>query len=103
MATFLFSPFSGRLFDRDVWIAQTGSESADNPRASMVHDLKWRYLHTGTSREKVVELLGEPDWHKSDELYSYNVGRWSGFRIDYDSLDVVFVGDFVICVRCVQH
>ena len=103
LCTVLFSPFSGRLFDQDVWHSQSGSDSADNPRASMVHDLEWRYLHAGMSRAQVVKLLGEPDWHKQPDRYSYNVGMWSGFRIDYDSLDVHFVGDSLTHVRRVQH
>ena len=103
VTTLLFSPFSGRVFDRDVWHAQAGSEDSDNPRASMVHHLKWRYLLPGTSRSTVIQVLGEPDWEKQADVYSYNVGMWSGFRIDYDSLDIHFRGDTVTHVRCVQH
>ncbi|APZ92131.1 hypothetical protein Fuma_01736 [Fuerstiella marisgermanici] len=101
--TFLCSPFSGRVFDRDVWLAQYGSRAADNPRASMVQHLKWAHLRTGMTRSEVVQLLGEPDWEKQMNLFSYNVGMWSGFRMDYDSLDVHFLGDYLSHVRCVQH
>lgn len=98
------SPFSGRLFDVSVWHQQAGSESRDNPRARMVHDLEWRFLYRGMSQTDVIELLGQPDWHKSDHLYSYNVGMWSMFRVDYDSFDLHFDGQRkLVLTRCSQH
>ena len=97
-------PFAGRKFNRDLWHQYDNNDDPDNPRASMVSDLRWRYLDTGMTRAEVEKLLGTPDFKKRDDMYSYNLGMWSGFRIDYDSLDIHFDPDGrLINVRRVQH
>mgnify|MGYP001297361659 CR=1 FL=1 len=96
-------PFAGRQFDRVLWHHYAGNGDSDNPRASMVADIK-RDISTGTTRNQVMELLGEPDFEKSRSVFKYNLGMWSGFRIDYDSLDIHFdeYGQ-VVELRVVQH
>jgi hypothetical protein len=56
----------------------------------MVKSLERSYLHPGLTRQQVIELLGELDMEKSPEMYEYNLGMWSGFRIDYDGPQVHF-------------
>jgi hypothetical protein len=97
-------PFAGRSFDRDVWHQFHGKDAPDNPRASMVASLQRSYLHSGLTRDQVVALLGEPDMEKRPEMYEYNLGMWSGFRVDYDGLQVHFDPQGrLIRTQCVQH
>ena len=97
-------PFAGRKFNRYLWHQYSSDDNPDNPRASMVSDLRWQYLDKGMTRTEVKELLGTPDFERRDDLYSYNLGMWSGFRIDYDSLDIHFDSNGrLINVRRVQH
>lgn len=99
----LDDPFSGRWFNQTLWQKLDGSLDPDNPRGSMVLDLKQRYLKKGVSRSYVISLLGEPDCENTDEILSYNLGMWSGFRIDYDSLDIRFEDGLLVESYCVQH
>ncbi|HKG93491.1 MAG TPA: hypothetical protein VKA84_16405 [Gemmatimonadaceae bacterium] len=100
----LAKPFGDRRFDRGVWAAESGRARSDSRRASMTTDLGRRLDGSGMPRAAVVEMLGEPDMAKSDSVYSYNVGMWTGFRIDYDSFDVLFDGaGRVARTRVVQH
>lgn len=65
----------------------------DNPRGKMYEDLVENYLRKGMTKAQVVALLGESDLVTKPEIISYNLGMWSGMRIDYDSLDLVFSND----------
>ncbi|MCU0707964.1 MAG: outer membrane protein assembly factor BamE [Pirellula sp.] len=97
-------PFAGRYFDRELWHRFHEDDDPDNPRASMVTDLQWNYLKKGMTRSDVEELLGTPDFEKRDDVYSYNLGMWSGHRMDYDSLDIHFDADGKLAdVRRLQH
>lgn len=101
---FLNAPFADRRFDRQLWLAQHESTDPDNPRGQMADDLRQRHLSPGMARERVLELLGEPDFEKTPAVFKYNLGAWSGFRIDYDSLDVHFDGTGRLTeTRVVQH
>lgn len=81
-------PFSGRHFERDVWVANK-HHYRDNPRASMVADLRAHYLLPGTSRVKVTALLGNPDMEHASTLL-YVLGARTGLRFDDDFLYVFF-------------
>lgn len=97
-------PFAGQSFDRAVWHKFHNNHEPDNPRASMSKDLRRRYLRQGLTKQEVVKLLGEPDMNKSDNMYEYNLGMWSGFRIDYDGLQIHFDAEGRLSyVQCVQH
>jgi SmpA / OmlA family len=97
-------PFAGRSFDREVWHQFHSNDDPDNPRASMVESLQRSYLHPGLTRQQVVQLLGEPDLDESLNMSEYNLGMWSGFRMDYDGLQVYFDKQGrLTCVQCVQH
>jgi hypothetical protein len=62
------------------------------------------YLQSGLTRDQVVALLGEPDMEKQPEMYEYNLGMWSGLRIDYDGLRIHFDAQGRLnYVQCVQH
>jgi len=82
-------PFDDRKFDSTVWKSYHKNMDHDNPRGQMVDDL-FNHLRKGFSREEITRLLGEPDLEVSDNLFSYNLGMWSGFRMDYDSFDLEF-------------
>ena len=97
-------PFSGRTFDRELWHHFHENDDPDNPRASMVASLKSKHLRPGLSRQQVTNLLGEPDVAKTPEMYEYNLGMWSGFRIDYDGLQIYFDAQGQLTrVQRVQH
>lgn len=89
----LDEPFDDLCFDQEAWRAQHNSSDPDNPRGKMVADLQRRCLRKGMTRQEVLDLLGEPDFAKEPTLFMYNLGAWSGFRIDYDTLDVHFDTD----------
>jgi len=96
-------PFNDREFDQVVWMSFHESIEADNPRGNMAYDIIDR-LKSGMSRADVLTLLGTPDFDEQANCLSYNLGMWSGFRIDYDSLDIFFddSGNFSYAV-IVQH
>ncbi len=85
----LHDPFGGQRFDARVWRAQAGSLNPDNPRGPMTSNLRRHHLRRGMARQEVVRLLGE-DGGAGPHSLSYTLGAWSGFRIDYDTLDITF-------------
>jgi len=97
-------PFDNREFDQSVWLSMNKDMSPDNPRGEMFVDLKDRHLKEGMTQFQIKALLGEPDFKNEPRLLSYNLGMWSGLRMDYDSLDLVFSesGKLVEAYR-VQH
>jgi hypothetical protein len=82
-------PFDDRKFDSTAWKSYHKNMDHDNPRGQMVDDL-FNHLRKGFSREEITRLLGEPDLEVKDNFFSYNLGMWSGFRMDYDSFDLEF-------------
>ena len=88
----MFNPWNDRRFDAAVWAANENSRDPDNPRGQMYTDLRRHYLKSGTLREEVIELLGGPIGTTASHL-SYNLGMWSMFRIDYDTLEIEFDAD----------
>lgn len=87
---FFNNPFNDLRFDRNVWAAYKDSSDPNNPRGQMYEDMTKKVLKKGMSKEEVVTLLGEPDFSKEKLIFKYNIGAWSGFRIDYDTLDIHF-------------
>jgi len=83
-------PFSGRSFDRKIWLEFADDYVDDNPRASMIRDLQKEHLQVGMSRTEIIELLGEPETKFENSDFSYIVGMWSGFRMDHDGLELYF-------------
>jgi outer membrane protein assembly factor BamE (lipoprotein component of BamABCDE complex) len=97
-------PFSGSDFDRIVWLQFANNYTSDNPRASMIEDLKLHYLLPGLSKSDVVELLGPPEAEPVRNTFSYIVGKWSGYRMDHDALLIKFdSGERLVSVECVQY
>ncbi len=77
---------------------------AECTRGHMVRDLTWKYLNPGISRSEVVALLGAADSPPAAKSLSYSLGMCSGFRMDYDSLVLLFDDrDALIGSRTVQH
>ncbi|MFH0825720.1 MAG: hypothetical protein V2B18_23440 [Pseudomonadota bacterium] len=103
------SPFYGRVFDQAAWVAAYDTDEPDNPRAEMAKSLQSRLLRRKPTKAEVIALLGRPELTaeanmlRSDCL-SYNLGMWSGYRIDYDSLDIYFDANDRVCRACIiQH
>jgi predicted XRE-type DNA-binding protein len=97
-------PFNDLAFDKALWHQHRNDTSPDNPRGNMAHDLATLLETEQMTRAEVITLLGQPDARSSDTMLSYQLGMWSGFRIDNDTLDVFFDhADHVIDARVVQH
>ena len=98
-------PFAKQPFDRHKWLTAANAGLGIELRGPMVRDLVARHLSPGTSKTKVVWLLGAPDEQLPAEgnlelntgpdpntkyILRYGVGSWSGLRIDSDHLYVGF-------------
>jgi hypothetical protein len=101
-------PFRQRSFTPENWRTAGLLKSPGGPvcgRGQMAQDLIDRRLRRGTSREVVVQLLGEPDairpnsgdfrleepeLHRALEVYEYSLGYCSGFQMDGDYLAIAF-------------
>lgn len=81
-------PFAGKEFDSRVWRDAADSLDQNNPRAAMVADIR-RRLEPGMSKGDVKELLGIPEMERPS-CFLYILGAWSGFRVDYDALEIEF-------------
>jgi len=98
------NPFNDRRFQEEEWKEFHESLDPDNPRGQMAYHLRDKVLEEGMSIEEVRSLLGEPDYAETDHSLQYNLGMWSGFRIDYDSFDIYFDEDGRFThVEIVQH
>ena len=83
-------PFDQRRFDAAVWQVHQQDTDPDNPRGPMVGDLSRRYLRRGQTRARVLALLGPPNDDATASEVNYTLGMWSGWRIDYDLLELTF-------------
>ena len=91
-------------FNENHWKQFHNSRESDNPRGKMYEDLRSKLLDRRPPKEVVLQMLGEPDFSKEDSFLSYNLGMWSGFRVDYDSIDIYFDENGVVMdVKRVQH
>lgn len=114
VSRFVFdSPFDEASFDRATWLAMAGDMDPDNPRGPMAAALIEKLQGEELSRDAVLQLLGPADYPCSalspsagpiDTCFSYNLGMWSGLRLDYDTLDIYFKEDNRVArVLTVQH
>lgn len=72
-------------------------------RGGMAHDVKTDVLRAGLTKPEVEKLLGPPDLIKVT-THEYFLDRCSGFRIDFNNLDVHFdSGGRLLKVELVQH
>ena len=98
------NPFNDRKFDETVWKEFHQDDDPDNPRGKMAYHLRDRVLKEGMKMDEVRSVLGEPDYSEGDNFLKYNLGMWSGFRIDYDSFDVYFDENGELShVEIIQH
>jgi hypothetical protein len=104
------SPFDDQPFDQVVWLKHYNDNDPDNPRGLMADAIKKRLLHEKPTISSVMLLLGDPEsMHEANKagfsfVLSYNLGMWSGFRIDYDTFDIYFDGsNRVSQIRIIQH
>jgi hypothetical protein len=97
----LDDPFDDEPFDRVTWL-QNSDANDDNPRGHMVESLIDHLNDLQPVRSDVIELLGpaeqkcgrlNPPVGAVETCLSYNLGSWSGFRMDPDTLDVYFDPD----------
>jgi len=84
------NPFDDRQFDHKLWLSSSNLDDRNNPRGQMFDDLRKRHLSKQLTKADVISLLGTPDNGQDAGRLSYNLGMWSGLRMDYDSLEVDF-------------
>ncbi|HEY1016071.1 MAG TPA: hypothetical protein VGE07_25400 [Herpetosiphonaceae bacterium] len=97
-------PFDDRPFDQALWLQQQNTFVRDNPRGLMAHELATLLETQRLTRAEVLALLGAADGESYDTMLSYELGMWSGFRMDHDTLDIYFDStDRVEDARVVQH
>jgi hypothetical protein len=83
--------FSVSKYDPAIWFAQTTNETdLTCYRGGMAHDIIDHHLNINMTNTQVESLLGKPDGTSSPSHYAYTLGMCSGFKIDYDTLDVNF-------------
>jgi hypothetical protein len=84
-------------FDAEVWRAQHGTPALEqvNPRGDMVADLRER-LEPGTDRERVVELLGPPEFQVG-ATDRYELGR-SPLGATFEQLAIEYDADGLVRV-----
>lgn len=102
-----FAGWGDLPFDSGQWKAAKSWEP-DNVRGKIVRSLLRHHRLTGMTRAEVIQLLGRPDgaddrvydsMRVSDERaktageFTYVLGMYSGFRIDYDVFDIRFGED----------
>jgi hypothetical protein len=87
---FFLTPFDDMQFNAEVWARQAGTKDYKNPRGQMYEDLLENHLHRGITKDQVIQLLGEPDYSKSDTLLRYYLGHWSEIGRYPDYLYVEF-------------
>ena len=84
------NPFNDRRFQETVWKEYYQNDDPDNPRGNMAYHLRDKVLKAGMSMDEVRAILGNPDYSETENSLQYNLGMWSGFRMDYDSFDIYF-------------
>ena len=98
------NPFNDRKFNATEWKEFHESHDYDNPRGTMAYHLRDKVLTKGMKRNEVKAILGEPDYSEGRNVLKYNLGMWSGFRIDYDSFDIYFdTTEKLTHIEIVQH
>ena len=88
--TFFNDPFDDWWFDAKIWKSQHNKSTSDNPRGKMASDLKNRVIKPGMTKTQILQMLGPPDFSQNEATFTYNLGSWSGFRMDGDVFDVDF-------------
>lgn len=82
--------FRTSSFDATEWKSlKVGTADSSCYRGGMVRDIQRNVLRVGLTREEVEQLLGAPDASR-DSIHEYVLGMCSGWRIDFDTLDVRF-------------
>ena len=82
------NPFDDWWFEEKLWKAQSNSDTMENSRGKMAYDLRHRVLKPKMTKKQILKLLGPPDAGQRDGLMSYNLGSWSGFRMDPDIFEI---------------
>ena len=83
-------PFNDWWFDEKIWKSEHNKSDYNSPRGKMAFDLKHRVLKPNMTQKQVLQILGPPDAGQDATSLSYNLGSWSGFRMDGD----IFVIEF---------
>jgi len=104
-----FNQARWRTAHRGATSEEIGRKQAQCIRGAMFGDLRNRYLRPGTSKARVIEVIGEPDFGSEgvkdgNRCLRWNLGFCSGFKIDLDSLNVCFdTAERVTQVFHLQH
>ncbi len=84
------SPFDELRSDHDAWVTKSLAPGDDPKlpamaRGMMLQDLLLHHLRQGMSEQEVRQLLGRPDsTDATQRTWNYELGSWSGFRMDGD-------------------
>jgi hypothetical protein len=83
-------------FDAELWRAQHGTPALEqvNPRGDMAAELREEHLVPGTGRDRVLELLGPPEFQVGD-TDRYELGR-SPFGASYEQLAIEYDDDAIV-------
>ncbi len=78
-------------FDPARWRASRTEDDGFNLRGKMVRRLLWSGTLRGRTRAHVLRLLGPPDCGAPTAAEdTWDLGMWSGFRVDNDCLHVCY-------------
>jgi hypothetical protein len=105
--TLFDSPWNELDFDQKAWLERevydlgSGIQGSSSlKRGMMLQDLCNNHLRKGMHKEEVRKLLGTPEnqgkgpgfglEHLPANQWTYDLGSWSGFRVDGDFLTIIF-------------
>jgi hypothetical protein len=97
-------------FDQASWKAsgRFAGSSWDNPRGRMLYSLLRRHRLKGLTEDEVIALLGPPNYvdrapllrpdsvPRGGRLWEYDLGAYSGMKMDADMLVLEFGGGLVL-------
>jgi hypothetical protein len=83
-------PFDDNKFDQQLWASMHESVDPKNPRGKMYQDLIENHVKIGMTKAQILNLLGSADLNNQERFIRYNLGMWSGMRVDNDSFDLYF-------------
>ena len=83
-------------FDAEVWRAQhdTPALNEENPRGAMAAELRHEILTPGMPRDRVLELLGPPEF-EVDGADHYELGR-TPLGASYEQLAIVYADGLLV-------
>lgn len=90
-------------FDRSIWMSYAHSEDRDNLRGAMANDVRDKLVRDRPSKEKVINMLGQPDSKLGEDVFVYRLGMWSNNRQTRDQMEIHFSEDIVSDIQFVAE